>query len=264
MKTREQKNTRAKKQEGVALLFVVLLTSVLLLVAIGITTTSYKQIVFSLEAHDSDRAFFAADTGIECGLYLDKQGQFGGSGTDPSCNGPIISISSASAPIYTFRVANFEQCVEVTVDKAYMVGSVSNTKISAVGYNVNQIILAPDPYHCIPSTFPTARVVTRALSLHYPNPSGSGTGGGAGVLGVTTNTTSMGGTITGTGGSTITTVGVDYGSASGTYTDSYSDTYYGTTFDFSAGCSPVYYRAWITTDTGTTVYGSEQYLEPAC
>lgn len=187
--------TRADRGEkGVALLFVILLTSVLLLVAIGITSIAFKEAAFSSQAKDSDRAFFAADTGIECALYLDAQGQFDGTATSaPSCNSympTLVDITGAGS--YVFAVPLDTQCVEIAVNKNYTAadGSGPYTQLSAIGYNVPA---NPDalPMACVTTT-PNPRVVTRALRTRYLN-DGSGSGTGTGT----------GGTTTGSGGSVL-------------------------------------------------------------
>lgn len=177
-------HTGDTKERGVALLFVILLTSVLLLVAIGITNIAYREASFSSQAKDSDRAFFAADTGIECALYLDGQGQFDGSATvSPSCNGYMPTLADLTGTgSYVFAVPLGTQCVEVAVNKSYTAadGSGPYTQLSAIGYNVPA---DPDalPTACV-TAVPNPRVVTRALRTSYLNDgSGSGTGGGGGT-----------------------------------------------------------------------------------
>lgn len=243
MKITQQKRIHTEK--GVALLFVVLLTSVLLLVAIGISNISFKELVFSAEARDSDKAFFSADTGVECGLYLDKQGWFGGTPADPvpQCHGDTLTIASSGVSTYQFIVPIDGQCVQVNVNKdfTFMDHGVptSYTEISSIGYNVGTDGLVPTL--CISGPV-SSRVVTRALQVHFPNDTGTtgtgttgtgttgtgttgGTGGGMTIPSVTTvsvtGITSTGATLTGnltdTGGDTD-NIGFNYDLASlGTY-----------------------------------------------
>jgi len=60
-----------KKQSGFAMLFTVLIVSIILSLAIGISNITFKQNLLSSIAKDSQQAFFAADTGMECGLMND-------------------------------------------------------------------------------------------------------------------------------------------------------------------------------------------------
>lgn len=58
-------------QKAVSLYYAVIITSLLLAIAFGLTTILVGQIKISKEMGDSAIAFFAADTGIEKILYLD-------------------------------------------------------------------------------------------------------------------------------------------------------------------------------------------------
>lgn len=58
-------------QKGFALLFTVLLVSITLSIAIGVSNITYKQAILSSLAKDSQIAFYQADTGAECGLYYE-------------------------------------------------------------------------------------------------------------------------------------------------------------------------------------------------
>lgn len=173
-----QKNNREK---GVALLFVVLLTSVLFLVAIGITNISYKELAFSLQARDSDLAFFAADTGIECGLYLNKTypalfpaagaTTIGpGSGTFPmTCNSNTLHTAIYGGAS-TFAIDLGTVCAQVSIDKTVpiIVSGVTHhiTTITSKGYNT-KITSAVSPT-CLPTVGPLpVNLVNRVLQASF-------------------------------------------------------------------------------------------------
>jgi hypothetical protein len=59
------------KKEGFALLYSVVIISLILTIAISISNTSYKQTILSSLAKDSQIAFYQADAGAECGMYYD-------------------------------------------------------------------------------------------------------------------------------------------------------------------------------------------------
>src|SRR3990167_11151100 len=61
-------------QRGFTLLFAVLIGSLLFSVGIAIAHLSLKEIVLSSAGKESEKAFFAADTGTECALYWDRRG----------------------------------------------------------------------------------------------------------------------------------------------------------------------------------------------
>ena len=183
MKYEKTASVIREQERGVALLFVILLTSVLLLVAIGIANVSYKEATFSVEAKDSDRAFFAADSGIECALMLDTNGFFGGTPVgSPSCDGYAPPIVDSGGGNYVFAIPLGSQCAEISVNKDYPyddgdgTGAHSYTQISSLGYNVAADPTAL-PTSCITGT-PGPKVITRALGTRYINPT---SGGGSGT-----------------------------------------------------------------------------------
>lgn len=61
----------SQHQKGFALLFTILVITLALNIAVGISTISYKQTILSTLARDSQVAFYQADAGVECGLYYD-------------------------------------------------------------------------------------------------------------------------------------------------------------------------------------------------
>ena len=58
-------------QSGFALLFTVLIVSLILTIALGISSITFKQTILSSLAKDSQIAFYQADSGVECGKYYD-------------------------------------------------------------------------------------------------------------------------------------------------------------------------------------------------
>lgn len=169
-----QKNSVVKNSErGVAILFSVLLTSVLLAVAVGIANVSYREQVFSLEARDSSKAFFAADTGVECGLLYDKEGVFASTtpASPSSCHGTVPVISS-SGTFYDFSLdfASTGTCARVFVEKAHDPDGAGplasdHTEIRSYGYNLR----TNGTTGLCPATTSALRTVNRALRIYYPN-----------------------------------------------------------------------------------------------
>ncbi len=60
-------------QRGFTLLIAVILTSVLLSVGLALLDVAYKQVTLSSTARQSQTAFYAADSALECALYWDQQ-----------------------------------------------------------------------------------------------------------------------------------------------------------------------------------------------
>lgn len=139
-------NIKKNKDSGFVLLFVVVLSSIILSIALGIADIAYKEFTFSTSAKNTNEAFFAADTGIECALYHDQSGTtsaFGQPvvvGSEPTCAGNIIDIDDSETPplsSWTFRVLELgvsnKACAIVTVNKDSVAGT---TEIISKGYNV--------------------------------------------------------------------------------------------------------------------------------
>jgi hypothetical protein len=121
---------KIKNNNGFALLFAVLLSSLILSIALGVANIAFKEIKFGTSAKDINDAFFAADTGIECALFNDKMTSTsfvspGGSGV-VSCIGGTSALTYiandplySSLPSWSFILSGFnnESCARVTVVK---------------------------------------------------------------------------------------------------------------------------------------------------
>ena len=120
------------------------LSSILLAIALGVANIALKEIKFGTSAKDTDDAFFASDTGVECALYNDKQASnsfvaSGGSGT-VSCLNRNIPISGAY-PSWNFVVTGLGStglyCANVSVVKDAVTHAPSVvTTVTSKGYNI--------------------------------------------------------------------------------------------------------------------------------
>ena|SRR3990167_9528157 len=133
---------KIKKNRGFVLLFVVMLSSIILAITLGVADISLKEIKFSTSARDTNEAFFAADTGAECALFYDKSTVNAFINPSPStiiCNGNTVRLNG-SDPSWNFVVSGLgsegKGCAEVAVDKSDS-GSICNspTCIVSKGYN---------------------------------------------------------------------------------------------------------------------------------
>ncbi len=133
------KTKNIKKNKGFALLFAVMISSIILAIALGVATISYKEVKFSTSAKDTNDAFFAADTGAECALYYDRIDP-ANNAFDPlfsgpmNCNGLSITLGG-SDPTWNFIVSqlgdNKNGCAIVSVNKS----DPNSTSIVSKGYN---------------------------------------------------------------------------------------------------------------------------------
>jgi hypothetical protein len=138
-----KKNT-TRSCEGFVVLFAVLVSSVVLLMALGITSVASKEITLAIQSRDSAKAFFAADTGMECMLYADRvQHIFQVVGSNPiSCNGVSNIVPAGTGPFIYYMATgqvgtNTESCAKVTINTNYVppAGGGPFTRIESLGYN---------------------------------------------------------------------------------------------------------------------------------
>lgn len=142
-------------------LFTVLLATVILAIAVGMTTVALKQIVLTSTADQANDAFYSADSGLQCVIMLDLAGAFQvGSGSTVNC-GTVEGIAVDSSDSGVFKLnglaGGFDwengNCVRITVNKLN-----GATQIESLGYNMSCEDIAQSP-----------RSVERALRVRYGN-----------------------------------------------------------------------------------------------
>ncbi len=150
------------RNKGFTLFIAIIVMSTLLLVATGIVSLTVRQTLISVTGRESQNAFYAADTGIECALYWDVQNPAGFSAFSTSTGSTIFCNKDANNSSNEWVVGggstsvinriNFlpdPYCAIVTVTKAVD----GSTKIESLGYNT-----------CNPSN---PRRVERAVRVIY-------------------------------------------------------------------------------------------------
>ena len=122
-----------KKDSGFTLLLSVLITTIILGIAIGLPVFIMRELIISSVGRESQKAFFAADSGIECVLFWDlKQDAFSTSTTRViTCAENNHTVGGATG-ISNF-ILNFDNnsCASVQVDKTVY----RQTKINSYGRN---------------------------------------------------------------------------------------------------------------------------------
>lgn len=139
-----------KTQSGFAMLFTVLVVSIVLSLAVGISSITFKQSLLSSIAKDSQVAFFTADSGLECGLLYDLMPKEGGGynfprGTAPgsvtltsfSCSNLEFTFSSSESStnyiVFRETVSNQNNpCRTIVFNKTHA----TENKVQARGYNI--------------------------------------------------------------------------------------------------------------------------------
>lgn len=145
-----------QKNKGFTLLVAILTTSMLLLVSFMVANLAFKQLVISYANEESQQAFYAADSGVECAVYQDLNtsvSQFATSTPGSiTCNGQsaittgsqtnIPATPSTSRiggggdanPTSIFYLTFAKGCAVVQVTKVYS-GPILTTTINSKGYN---------------------------------------------------------------------------------------------------------------------------------
>lgn len=122
-------------KKGITLLIATLTAGVLLSISLAIFNIAIKELVISSVGRESQVAFYAADSGIECALYQDAQGEFTPTGVARfSCGGnSIVTENTSSVHTFTFTLPDSTACVTVSVDKSGNNGY--STIIESRGHN---------------------------------------------------------------------------------------------------------------------------------
>ena len=153
MNDKKQKIIQGHTQEGYAILFTVVVVSVISLMAIGLSNASYKQLVLSSLAKDSHLAFYQSDTAAECALYADNKLDMSippgpwSCGVDAKAGNDYIldvqppDVSDPNTTLYYLKpdpmiLTSNEPCFSIQITKDN-VNFTSNIK--ARGYNVCDI-----------------------------------------------------------------------------------------------------------------------------
>ena len=176
MKTqnRNKKSHTNKTNRGIALLISITIASLVLVVGLGILNLATKEIILSVYSKESGKAFYAADTGIECAMLWDIKAPLGQYSFATSsdlelskseteallCAGQRFNphphldfdewevVKNSTSATTTFKFSAWDAsydtlhinnpCVEVTIVKYQGMSGpipVVKTKISSIGYN---------------------------------------------------------------------------------------------------------------------------------
>ncbi len=161
---------RSSNSRGFTLFIAVIVSSLFLAIGFSLASLSVKQQIISSIGKESQFAFYAADTGIECALYWDFKGAnvFATSteSTPPSsgvnCNGRdiatnwnIVRDATQAKTTFAFDFSLQTYCAVVTVEK-----SGTLTTIESRGYN-NATLSGSS---CASSN---PRTVERAILVNY-------------------------------------------------------------------------------------------------
>lgn len=151
-------------KNGFALLIALIVSSILLVVGVGVAGIGFREMRLASFSNQSEIAFYAAETGLECGLYWDKAQPFSGgsfaTSTFVNTGGGMVSsmpsiscVNASSFSDFGFDFSNptideikftiNNPYVNMTIQKEFPSGSNkqddarATTTITATGYNTS-------------------------------------------------------------------------------------------------------------------------------
>ena len=143
------------KEGGYAILFTVVVVGIISMITIGLSNSAYKQTILSAVARDSTTAFYQADIGSECAMYVDAKFK----DTDMNnlvepgwtCGGkkisfdiPVESTDADSNKQYKYLLTldntaekDSKKCFRLEIIKTEnKIDGEMNTEINSRGYNI--------------------------------------------------------------------------------------------------------------------------------
>lgn len=126
--------------KGYAILFAVVVVSIISILSFGLSNTTYKQLILSSLSSDSQISYLQSDMATECGIYADNIVGLGSLPASWSCgidsNGTIRTFSIFDNGVKFVATPNTlgtkDPCFEFDIDKTTTPGT---TVIKARGYN---------------------------------------------------------------------------------------------------------------------------------
>ena len=137
------------KNKGYAILFTMVIVSAVSLIAAGLSSTSYKQLLLSSLVRDSQTAFYNADTASECALYsyfveISSMTDGGSFTCGKNGNNESIFNIAVNSPNYSLMPEDEnikDPCsrIEITEGPSIINPTKTNVKMRSKGYNICDI-----------------------------------------------------------------------------------------------------------------------------
>lgn len=160
------------RKRGFALLIAVIFTSVMLAIGIAVASLGYKQALLVSSSIESQYAFYAADTALECALFYDQRSDAFNYGNGSASANVTTACDTSGVRFVTtsynsslwvtqarYSLDGGGHCADVSVYKYSPTSAVNPaTYIFSTGYDTS----------CATVGSPTgARFVSRGLEIHY-------------------------------------------------------------------------------------------------
>lgn len=130
------------QQKGFVILFTILISTIILMIGLGIFSIATRETVLSSTAREAQYAFYAADTGVECGLYAQAANVLISGGGQFECGSGTVQVDGAGqypGLPFTFNVLVDEDqrsCAKVTIFDTTTSSGAFARRIISQGYNI--------------------------------------------------------------------------------------------------------------------------------
>lgn len=139
--------------KGFVILFTILIAAIIMVIGLGIYSIASREAVLSGTSREAQYAFYAADAGVECALYVQKLDHdagvstFGTSGSPMSCGYLMSTISGAGTATnpFMFNVLVDEErktCARVNMYEVVLVSGTTARRVISQGYNMCDVATA--------------------------------------------------------------------------------------------------------------------------
>jgi hypothetical protein len=124
-----------KQHNGFVLLFALVVSAIIFFIGAGIFSISFKELLISSISKESQKSIFAADSGVECGLWADTNDKLEDPVTLTNCFGDSSNIFAATSNSFDVYYPESKTCahVEISYDDTDPQGL--KTTIVAQGFN---------------------------------------------------------------------------------------------------------------------------------
>ncbi len=115
-KNSTQNNNQENNSQGFVLLFTIVVSAIIFFIGAGTYSIAIKELAISELTQNSQKSIFAADAGVECGIYA-RQAVFENL-NQINCLGESVNVYNLSNQSRSFTLGfKNDTCVVVTIDQ---------------------------------------------------------------------------------------------------------------------------------------------------
>jgi hypothetical protein len=127
-----------KQHNGFVLLFALVVSAIIFFIGAGIFSISFKELLVSSISKESQKSIFAADSGVECGLWADTNDLIGDSTNFKTCfsDGQTnVIVDPVNSNVFDVYYPDSKTCAHVEISSVDAGDRGNETTIIAQGYN---------------------------------------------------------------------------------------------------------------------------------